>query len=175
MALLDVIVAATLLLVILVPAAAILVTSGKVVTNSKAQTVAGSLATSQLAQDRATWTSTSSAPTYADSSCGSGYASGLPNSTYHLYLASCPTVGGENYWVFHNGGWCVNGTGNTLASSTTGTDTEPLYWVEVMVAWGGNSPPPQSTVVAHQSDVVMSSALQTPNGYSGSTTGSCPL
>ena len=174
MALLDVVVAASLLLVILVPAAAILSTSGKVVTSSKAQAVAGSLATSQLAQDRATWTSTSSTPAYSNSSCGSGYSS-APNATYHLYLTSCPTVGGENYWVFQNGGWCVPGTGNTLSSSTSGTDTEPLYWVEVMVAWGGNTPPSPTTVVAHQNNVVMSSALQTPNGYNGATTGSCPL
>lgn len=175
MALLDVVVAAALLLIILVPAAAILATSGKVVTNAKAQAVAGSLATSQLAQDRASWTSTSSAPTYSSSSCGSGYSSSSVNATYHLYLASCPAVGGENYWVFQNGGWCVNGTGNTLASSTTGTDIEPLYWVEVMVDWGGNTPPSPSTVVAHENDIVMSSALQTPNGYGGTTPGSCPL
>lgn len=175
MGLVDVLVAACLLIVILVPAAQILMTSGKVVGDSKAQAVAGSLAAAQIAQDRATWTSITTAPSYSSSNCGSGYSSSSVNATYDLYLTSCKSVGGMNFWVFQNGGWCVTSSTSTL--KTSGTGTEPLFWVEAMVTWGGSTPPSPNNVVSAQNRLVMSSALQTPNGYytNGSTTGSCPL
>lgn len=173
MALLDVVLASVILMVVLLPAAQLLSTSSRIVGNSRAQAIAQGAASLQLAQDRATWTSTSSAPTFQNTtSCGSSYsAGGPPNATFHLYLTGCQTVSGMPLWIFQNGGWC-NTTGSTLESTGSGV---PMFWVEVMVTWGGNLPPAPSTVVASNRSVVISSALQTPNGFSGSTSGGCPL
>ena len=171
LALLDVVVASVVLLVIMVPAAQLLVTSGKVVGASRDQAIAEGAAAAQLAQDRA-WSSTTSPPTYtSSSSCGSAYSSGTTNTTFNQYLTGCRTVSGLPLWIFQNGGWCVT-SGSTLASGSSGV---LMYWVEVMVTWGGTAPPSPSTVVSSSKRVVVSSSLVTPNGYTGSTSGSCPL
>lgn len=176
-ALLDIVLATVVLLVVLVPATQLLVTSGKVVGNSRGEAIAQGVATGQLEQDRAIWTSTSSAPTFASStSCGSAYGTTSTNATFHLYLTGCQTVSGMAMWVFQNGGWCApsSSTLSTIPAITV-SSTVPLYWVEVMVAWGGKAPPSPTTVVAANKRLVMSSSLKTPNGYSGSPTASCPL
>jgi hypothetical protein len=174
--LLDVVVATVVLLLILIPATQLLVTSGKVVTNSKAQAVAESLATSQLESDRAAFLANPGAQPFAASSCGgSSYTPSTTNATFSQYLTACPTVprtGGAPLWFFQRSGWCVvNGT--TLGSGSTGT---PMYWVSVMVVWGGSAVPSPTTVVAASNRVVLSSALQTPAGYTApAAPWSCPL
>ncbi|MHB8438066.1 MAG: hypothetical protein ACYDD4_02740 [Acidimicrobiales bacterium] len=173
--LLDIIVGSAVLLIILVPASQLLDESATVVGTARSQAIAENIASGQIEQDRATWTSTLAAPTYASSSaCGTAYSpSTVVNSTYNLYLTGCQTTSGMKFWIFQNGGWCVTSAGNQL--KTSGTGTVHMYWVEVMVAWGGSSPPSPTTVVSLGHDVVMTSALQTPNGYTGSTSASCPL
>lgn len=174
--LLDVVVSTVVLLLILIPATQLLVTSGKVVTNSKAQAVAESLATSQLESDRAAFLASPGTQPFAASSCGgSAYGPTTTNATFSQYLTACPTVprtNGAPLWVFQRSGWCVvNGT--TLGSGSTGT---PMYWVSVMVVWGGSAVPSPTTVVPASNRVVLSSALQTPAGYSTpSPPWSCPL
>lgn len=174
--LLDVVVATVVLLLILIPATQLLVTSGKVVTNSKAQAVAESLAGSQLESDRATFLANPGAQPFAASSCGgSAYGVSTTNATFSQYLTACPTVpqnGGAPLWVFQRGGWCV-ANGSTLGSGSTGT---PMYWVSVMVVWGGSVVPSPSTVVPASNRVVLTSALQTPAGYTPpAAPWSCPL
>jgi Tfp pilus assembly protein PilX len=172
MALLDVVVASVILLIVLLPAAQLLSTDAKVVGNSRGQAIAQGEASLQLAQDRAAWTSTSASPTFQSSpSCGSAYSASTVNATFNLYLTGCQNVSGMPLWIFQNGGWCYT-NGSTLGSSGTGV---PMYWVEIMVTWGGNLPPPPSAVVSATSGVVITSALQTPSGYTGSTSGGCPL
>ncbi|HLI56303.1 MAG TPA: hypothetical protein VKY26_04625, partial [Actinomycetota bacterium] len=109
--LLDVVVATVLLLVILIPATQLLVTSGKVVTNSKAQAVAESLASSQLESDRAAFLASPGVQPFAASSCGGpAYGATTTNATFAQYLTACPTVpsnGGPPLWVFQRSGWCV--------------------------------------------------------------------
>ena len=176
MALLDVVLASVILLVVLLPAAQLLSTSSRIVGNSRAQAIAQGEASLQLAQDRAAWTSTTSAPTYQSStSCGSAYSPTTVNATFHLYLTGCQTVSGMPLWIFQNGGWCyTNGGTNLNMLSSTGSGV-PTFWVEVMVTWGGNLPPAPSSVVASTRSVVISSAVQTPNGFSVPSSGSCPL
>lgn len=174
--LLDVVVATVLLLVILIPATQLLVTSGKVVTNSKAQAVAESLASSQLESDRAAFLANPGVQPFTASSCGgSAYGASTTNATFTQYLTACPTVprnGGSPLWVFQRSGWCV-ANGTTLGSGSAGT---PMYWVSVMVVWGGSVVPSPTTVVAASNRVVLSSALQTPAGYTiPSPPWSCPL
>jgi hypothetical protein len=174
--LLDVVVATVVLLLILIPATQLLVTSGKVVTNSKAQAVAESLASSQLENDRAAFLASPGVQPFSASSCaGSSYGPTTTNATFSQYLTACPMVprtAGAPLWVFQRGGWCVvNGT--TLGSGSTGT---PMYWVSVMVVWGGSVVPSPTTVVPSSNRVVLSSALQTPAGYSTpAPPWSCPL
>jgi hypothetical protein len=180
-ALLDVVLATVVLLMVLVPAMQLLVTSGKVVGNSRGETIAEGVASSQIAQDRAAWTSTSAAPTYSSSSsCASAYSpSSTTNTTFGLYLTGCTTVSGMTMWIFQNGGWCApNSSSAVLGSASTSTTTgaEPVYWVEVMVAWGGTRAPSPTTTVAIGKRLVMTSALLTPNGYGGSKLSpGCPL
>lgn len=174
--LLDVVVAAVVLLLILVPATQLLVTSGKIVTNSKAQAVAESIASSQLESDRAAFLASPGTQPFAASSCGgSAYGPTTTNATFAQYLTACPTVprnGGAPLWVFQRSGWCVS-NGTTLGSGSTGT---PMYWVSVMVVWGGSAVPSPTTVVAPSNRVVLSSALQTPAGYTiPAGPWSCPL
>lgn len=167
MALLDVIVASVVLLVVLVPAAQLLMSSSKVVGASTSQATAQSLAASQIGSDRAAAWSASAPPTWS-SSCGSKTL-----TTYGASLVSCPTVGGKPYWVFQNAGWCTTSSGTlSTVPSTTVAGTIPYYWVEVVVAWGGTQAP---TTVTTGTSVVMTSALQTPVGYTGSVTAGCPL
>ncbi|MHB8680490.1 MAG: hypothetical protein ACYDA2_00120 [Acidimicrobiales bacterium] len=172
----DVLIASAVLLVILVPAAQILITSGRVTTNATAQGIADSVAEAQVAQDRAAWTSTSSAPPYTSSStCGSAYSSNSVNVTYQQYLTGCQTTNGMKFWIFQNGGWCVTDNNKSLVTGTTLAGAVNLYWVEVMVTWGGSAPPSPSTLVGLGNSVVLSSSLMTPNGYTGSSSGGCPL
>lgn len=172
MALLDVVVASAVLLVVLLPAAQLLATSNKIVGNSRGQAIAQGEASLQLAQDRATWTSTSATPTFQSSTtCGSAYSATTVNATFNLFLTGCTTVSGMPLWIFQSGGWCHT-NGSTLGSSGSGV---AVFWVEIMVTWGGNLPPAPSTVVTATKGVVITSALQTPSGYTGSTSGSCPL
>lgn len=178
-ALLDVVLASVVLLVVLVPAMQLLVTSGKVVGNSRGQASAQGVATTQIAQDRAAWTSTSAAPSFSSSStCGRAYSpSTTTNATFHLYLTGCTTVGGMSMWIFQSGGWCAPSS-STLSTipATTLSSTVPVYWVDVMVAWGGTAPPSPATVVTAGKRLVMTSALLTPNGYGGSKVSpGCPL
>lgn len=166
------VIASVILLIVLLPAAQLLATSNRIVGNSRGQAIAQGQASLQLAQDRATWTSTSSAPTFqSSSSCGSAYSATTVNVTYDLYLTGCQTVSGMPLWIFQNGGWCST-NGSTLASSGTGV---PMFWVEIMVTWGGNLPPAPSAVISATRGVVITSALQTPSTFTGSTSGSCPL
>lgn len=179
-ALLDIVLASAVLLVVLLPAMQLIVTAGKVVGNSRGEAIAQGVATTQIAQDRAGWTSTSSPPSYASSStCGSAYSATSTNTTFKLYLTGCRTVSGMPMWIFQNGGWCApNSSSSVLGSTTSSTvsGTAPLYWVEVMVAWGGAVPPSPTTTVAANKRLVMTSALLTPNGYGGSTSSpGCPL
>jgi Tfp pilus assembly protein PilV len=173
--LLDVVVATVLLLVILLPAAQLLVTSGRVVGGSKVQAVAQHAALSQLETDRAAFLASPGSQPFTASSCaGSTYGPTTTNSTYGQYLTACAALsgGGAPYWVFQSGGWCV-ANGTTLGSGSSGT---PIYWVSVMVAWGGRRVPAPTTVVAASSRVVLTSALQTPAGFAPpSPPWSCPL
>jgi hypothetical protein len=174
--LLDVVVASVVLLLILIPATQLLVTSGKVVTNSKAQAVAESVAGSQLETDRATFLANPGAQPFTASTCaGSSYAPSTTNATFAQYLTACvtaPANGGAPLWVFQRGGWCV-ANGTTLGSGSTGT---PMYWVSVMVTWGGSAVPASTTVVPASNRVVFTSALQTPAGYTvPAGPWSCPL
>jgi hypothetical protein len=172
MALLDVVLASVILLVVLVPAAQLLSTSSKVVGSSRAQAIAQGEASLQLAQDRAAWTSTTSAPSFESSpSCGSAYGSTTVNATFDLYLTGCTTVSGMPLWIFQNGGWCYT-DGSTLKNTGSGV---PMFWVEVMVAWGGSVPPAPTTVVPGTRSVVVSSALQTPNLTPMTTVSQTPL
>jgi Tfp pilus assembly protein PilX len=177
-ALLDIVLASVVLLVVLLPAMQLLVTSGKVVGNSRAEAIAEGVANTQIAKDRAAWTSTSSPPSYSSSpSCGSAYSATTTNSTFRLYLTGCTTVSGMPLWIFQNGGWCAPSS-SVLSTipATTVSGTTPLFWVEVMVTWGGNAPPSPTTSVAANKRLVMTSALLTPNGYGGSSTSpGCPL
>lgn len=180
LALLDIVLASAVLLVVLVPAMQLLVTAGKVVGNSRGEAIAQGAATTQIAQDRAAWTSTSSPPTYSSSaSCGSAYTTTTTNSTFKLYLTGCRTVSGMPLWIFQNGGWCApNSSSSILGSATSSTvsGTASVYWVEVMVAWGGATPPSPTATVAGNKRLVMTSALLTPKGYGGSESSpGCPL
>lgn len=180
-ALLDIVLASAVLLVVLVPAMQLIVTAGKVVGNSRGEAIAQGVATTQIAQDRAGWTSTSAATSYSSSSaCGSAYSpSTTTNTTFKLYLTGCKTVSGMPTWIFQNGGWCAPNSSTSVLGSTTSSTvsgTAPLYWVEVMVAWGGTRAPSPTTTVAAGKRLVMTSALLTPNGYGGSTSSpGCPL
>lgn len=180
-ALLDVVLATVVLLVVLMPAMQLLVTSGKVVGNSRGEAIAQGVAATQIAQDRAAWTSTSSPPSYSSSSsCAGTYSpSTTTNTTFGLYLTGCTTVSGMRMWIFQNGGWCApNSSSAVLGSASTSTTVgaQPVYWVEVMVAWGGATAPSPTTTVAAGKRLVMTSALLTPNGYGGSTLSpGCPL
>lgn len=168
LALIDAVVASAILLIILVPTALLISTSGRIVTNSKAQAVAQSLAASQVGADRALFTSTSSPPTYTDS-C----ASSATDSSDNVSLLGCPTVNGMKYWVYQNAGWCVTSSGSLAkVPSTTAAGTILYYWVEVVVAWGGSIAP---TTTGPSNSVVLTSAIQTPPGYVGSTSAGCPL
>ncbi len=182
--LLDVLMASVMLLVILIPATELVSTSGRVVTTSKAQAIAQSLAASVIEGDQATWSSEpapgETQPFSASPCAGTSYGSGSPNATFSQILTGCETVpstGGMPLWVFQRSGWCVE-SGSSLGngSQSSSSDWAPSYWVLVMVAWGGSTVPAPGSVVSEADRVVVSSALATPSTYALPTsTTSCPL
>ena len=164
------------LLIVIVPTTALVATSLQVVTNSKDQAIAQNLASSQIEADRSAFLANPGVQPFASSSscAASAYGPTTTNATYDQVLTGCsvvPQSGGTPFWVFQQGGWCVN-SGTGLGDGTGVT----MYWVLVMVAWGGSTVPSSSTVVGPSHSVVMSSALQTSSAASPPASATnCPL
>ncbi|MHB8330160.1 MAG: hypothetical protein ACYDD6_11160 [Acidimicrobiales bacterium] len=185
--LLDVVVASAVLILIAVPAAQILLISSNVVTSSKSQAIAESIASGQIEADRQLpWTGgtppsaiATSVASLTANGCNIGttnYSGGSKNGLGYS-LTGCQAMSGGTFFTWQQGGWCYTAApagGVAALTATTIAGETPVYWVDVMATWGTAAPVAPGQTPPKAKSVVLSSALQNPKG-AAPTSAPCPL
>jgi hypothetical protein len=144
-ALLDVVVAITVLMVVLLPIAYLLSTTGKVQASNQERLTAQSLAASWLEQERTVAEQSTSGPpaTLFPPTGTTSTAWPVPPNPTNALPPTSETVGSIAYDVYLAGGWCAYAGANMPWTSGSASTTSasyaaaPLsYFIAVKVKWG---------------------------------------